>query len=72
MFMFKTLTLEHLSVYKRMTELNTLRLNQATMLRQLEDTKRIANYKLKFEVEEIVNMQHMDEQEQLTSKVSLF
>lgn len=53
-YMFKTLLVQHLQVYKRMVESKTIRPHQVELQKFLEDARRIANYKIKFEIEEIV------------------
>ena len=52
-YVFKLLMNQHIQVFKRMSECNTLTMHQNRFLRVLEDIKRTIKYKIKFEVEEI-------------------
>ena len=55
-YVFKLLMNQHIQVFKRMSECNTLSMHQNRFLRVLEDIKRTVKYKIKFEVEEITVM----------------
>jgi len=53
LYVFKLLMNQHIQVFKRMSECNTLTMHQNRFLRTLEDVKRLLKFKIKFEVEEI-------------------
>jgi hypothetical protein len=53
LYVFKLLMNQHIQVFKRMSECNTLTTPQNRFLRILEDTKRLLKFKIKFEVDEI-------------------
>jgi len=52
-YLFKHVSNQHLQVYQRMAECNTLTAAQSRMQRVLDEARRISKYKLKLEIAEI-------------------
>ena len=57
LYVFKHLLLQHMSVFKRMSECNTLTTKQGQTLRTFEDVKKCLSYQLNFEVEEVSKLE---------------
>ena len=53
LYVMKLLINQHIEVYKRMSECNTLSSHQLKFQRVLEDVKRILRYKVKVHIEEL-------------------
>ena len=53
LYVLKVLINQHIDVYKRMSECNTLSSHQLKFQRVLEDVKRILKFKTKLRVEEL-------------------
>ena len=56
MYWFKNITMQHLHVYKRMSECNTLTNHQTKLQKVMEDIRRLCTYKFKLNIEEVTQL----------------